>query len=102
MELKRQVACGLVKDAPVANDLLSACADPGVTSCAVHLQFLESLVILRVKVEDWGRKTNQSSDLAWETYVDLAARRFVRWSREVHLADMNKTLPPHGTFIGMG
>jgi hypothetical protein len=62
-----------------------------VEECTTHLRLLETFVIQKQKVQEWAEVQEVSPTSAWNSYLQLAAKRFAQWVSAVELAG---TLPP--------
>jgi hypothetical protein len=69
---------------------------PSEAACAVHLQLLTSLVVLRKNVEHWGQSHDADPDKSWHAFVKLAVVRFTHWFCSVTLSEMESSLAPLG------
>ena len=69
---------------------------PNESFCAVHLQLLDSFVILRERAEKWASSCADDPDATWQAFVRLAVVRFSHWFHSATLAAIETSLPPLG------
>lgn len=66
---------------------------PSTLECVTHLQLLNNFFRLKIAVDEWGQKKNMAEDQAWKQFCDIAANKFLEWSRNVDTSNQNIPIP---------